>query len=145
VREYVFQASGPEFHPRSLSLGFIDAFDPGEVATFGPHAGSPAPLGSARYAPPDDRRGTGSALEAFTEYLAEIQPQLRAAGATAFILHVTRTFTGVCREELTRRELQAIARLDCHLFYSASPEIPSGDAPVGIVAKAIGNCGFSGR
>jgi hypothetical protein len=114
---FAFQASGPGFRPSTLAIAFSAAYDPGEVATFGTFAGQPAPRGSALYIAPATLSGSGSRLEQLAAHLAVIQPALRAAGATDFILHVTHHGATSGNFELTRREVTALATLDCHLFY----------------------------
>ncbi|NJD24055.1 MAG: hypothetical protein FIB06_01470 [Betaproteobacteria bacterium] len=114
---FVFQASGPDFRPSSLAITFAAAHDPGEIATFGAFAGQCAPRGSALYIAPAVIAGSGSPLERLAEHLAIIQPALRSAGATDFVLHVTSHGTASGNVEFSRRELAALAVLDCHIFY----------------------------
>lgn len=113
---FVFQASGPDFRPGMLAIPFSAAYGAGEIATFGIAAGEAARRGSALYIPPSVLPGTGSALERVAAHLATLQPALRDAGAMDFVLHMTSHGTTSGNFEFSRRELAALAALDCHLL-----------------------------
>lgn len=120
-RALVFQANGPDFRPSRMGLAFSHAFEPGDVATFGGRQGQKVDFGGALYPVPDDPAAgpRDSPLAGALTHLAGLLPAFRTAGAEEFVLHMRRTFQDQCNEELTRHELQLLAALDCHFFYTA--------------------------
>jgi hypothetical protein len=117
----VFQATGPGFRPGRMGLAFSHAFEPGDVATFGDRQGQKVDFGAALYPVPDDPAAgpRDSGLASALTHLASLLPVFRAAGAEDFVLHMHRIFKDQCNEELTRKELQLLAALGCHLFFTA--------------------------
>ena len=120
-RRFVFQATGPGFHPWQAGLTFSQSFEPGTVATFGGTSGRVAHFGGALYVVPDEIecQPRQSHYAAVFAHLSQVLAPLRAAGATEFVLHMHRTFGGACNEEFTREELRLLASLGCHFFYVA--------------------------
>jgi len=120
-RSLSLQASGLHFQPSQVPLALSASFAPNTTASFGGSVGRVVAFGSALYAvPPDLPCGPrDSYFEVAFAHLAELLPAFRSAGATEFVLHLHRRFARECHEEFTRRELQALASLDCHLFYVA--------------------------
>jgi hypothetical protein len=120
-RKLHFQARGLQFYPLRTGLNFVHAFDPGAVATFGGSQGHVVNFGSALYAVPDNIpcAPRESWLASALVHLATLLAAFRAAGASEFVLHMHRRLEGECNEEFTRKELQLLASLDCHLFYVA--------------------------
>ena len=119
MRRLVFQAFGKNFHATRFARENVEAFDAGQVATFGRYQGTVAQHGAARFHQTLYCSGTESVMIRFCREMAALQVSMRAHGADSFILYAYRDFTHECNEELTRQEPQEIAQLDCHLFYSA--------------------------
>ena len=118
MRAILFQASGTNFQPSSINYPFAEAFDPGQLATFGNELGSASTRGSATIrapaAMPDESEISGLCHE-----VSSVLERMKAAGANQFIFWIRRSNNDQCNEEISRMELQQIAALNCHLFFSA--------------------------
>lgn len=119
--EFHFQARGAQFYPMRTGLRFLHAFNPGGVATFGGSQGHVVNFGSSLYSVPGGLPcgPMESRLTSVLAHLVTLLAAFREAGASEFVLHMHRRLEGECHEEFTRKELQLLASLDCHLFYVA--------------------------
>lgn len=119
TRRFSFQATGTNFRPSQWDGKYLKSFDPGQIATFGGHASSRAPHGAVLIEVIPDLLPRESHIVGMCRMLQPIAQSLKKAGADAFILHVQRRFSHECNEEFSSMELLEIAKLDCHLFYTA--------------------------
>jgi hypothetical protein len=118
MRTVFFQASGAKFRPSSLDYRFAEALDARQVAMSGNASGRVSDRGSATIrapaAAPDESEISGLCRE-----VSGVLERLKVAGADRFILWIRRSGGDSCDEEISRIELQQIAALNCHLFFSA--------------------------
>lgn len=124
-RQFSFISTGEAFRPSVTALPFAEAIDAGAIGTKGIHRGQPMPYGWARLDAASENDGH-DALMALVATAASAKPILVAAGATDFVLWVTRSYREQCNEELSAEDLQAIASLGCALCYSAYLESTDG-------------------
>lgn len=119
-----FQATGAHFQPFETGLSWAASFAPGTEASFGGRKGKVVAHGGALYRVPDGlpTEPGKSAYETAFAHLAALQPALRTAGATDFVLHLRKASAGPFLEEFTRSELRCLAALDCHLFIASRPD-----------------------
>lgn len=116
MRLIFFQASGTKFKPSSLDYPFAEAFDPGQIATFGHELGRVSDRGSATICAPAATLHESEIIGLCRE-VSIVLKQLKAAGANQFIFWIRHSDNDKRSDEITRIELKQIAALDCHLFF----------------------------
>lgn len=109
---------GEKFKPSKVSFPFSYASDVGEVGIRGKFKGIPTPFGHATIHAPETN-AYGRPISVVCEIGLNLLPELKAAGATEFVLWVLREYEVQCNEELKPDEIALIARLGCSLCYSA--------------------------
>lgn len=121
THQFVFQASGKNFSATEFLQKNSGKPDAREVSTLGNFEGRIVPHNAILIQLTADHKSKESLIVQVCNEIAFFQEELRSSGADNFILFIRRKFTYECNEEFSRRELQAIARLDCDLFYTARP------------------------
>ncbi len=107
------QFYGENFMPSSAGFNFTSSNDSGEIGISGRYINIPKPYGQAIIA------GTDKNLIELCEIALELKNELFSVGATEIELNINRGYESQCNEELSIDELAVIAKLECHLSYSA--------------------------